>query len=67
MFTRYMSPILLERKDFFKLLFITALLVPTGTQLELSWLLLGSHFGLDAHSEVFLLFTALLWLIAGPV
>jgi formate hydrogenlyase subunit 3/multisubunit Na+/H+ antiporter MnhD subunit len=44
---------------------LTALLIPTGTQLEISWLLLGSHFGLDARAEVFLLFTALLWLIAG--
>ncbi len=43
----------------------TALLVPVGAHLEVSWLLLGSHFGLDAGGRIFLLFTALLWLFAG--
>jgi formate hydrogenlyase subunit 3/multisubunit Na+/H+ antiporter MnhD subunit len=44
---------------------LTALLVPAGTQLELPWLMLGAHFGLDAQGQVFLMFTSLLWLIAG--
>ncbi len=39
--------------------------VPVGAQWELSWLLLGAQFGLDASGRVFLLFTALLWLVAG--
>ncbi|MFN2309029.1 MAG: proton-conducting transporter membrane subunit [Gammaproteobacteria bacterium] len=38
--------------------------VPT---VEIPWLLLGSLIGLDAIGRLFLLFTALLWLIAGLV
>ncbi len=30
-----------------------------------SWLLLGASFGLEAHTRIFLFFTALLWLSAG--
>ena len=44
---------------------LTALLVPVGSQLEISWLLLGSHFSLDESGRIFLLFTAFLWLCAG--
>ena len=44
---------------------LTAVTVPVGTHTEISWLLLGAHFGLDASARVFLLFTALLWLLAG--
>ncbi len=44
---------------------LTAVTVPLGTHTEVSWLLLGAHFGLDASARVFLLFTALLWLLAG--
>ncbi len=44
---------------------LTAVTVPVGTHTEISWLLLGAHFGLDASARVFLLFTALLWLVAG--
>ncbi len=44
---------------------LTAVTVPLGTHTEVSWLLLGAHFGLDASTRVFLLFTALLWLLAG--
>ncbi len=40
-------------------------LLPVGTQLELPWLLLGAQFGLDASGRVFLLFSSLLWLLAG--
>jgi formate hydrogenlyase subunit 3/multisubunit Na+/H+ antiporter MnhD subunit len=32
---------------------------------DLSWLLLGARLGLDATGRIFLVFTALLWLIAG--
>ncbi|HYE35923.1 complex I subunit 5 family protein [Methylocaldum sp.] len=34
-------------------------------RLELPWLLLGTRLGLDATGRIFLIFTALLWLIAG--
>jgi len=44
---------------------ITALTVPIGAQWEVPWLLLGAQFGLDPGGQVFLLFTALLWLFAG--
>ncbi|MGD2074997.1 MAG: proton-conducting transporter membrane subunit [Gammaproteobacteria bacterium] len=42
-----------------------ALLAPAGTALELPWLLLGVHLGLDATGRLFLLFSSLLWLSAG--
>jgi formate hydrogenlyase subunit 3/multisubunit Na+/H+ antiporter MnhD subunit len=35
-------------------------------RVELPWLLLGTRLGLDATGRIFLVFTALLWLIAGP-
>ncbi|WP_434130500.1 complex I subunit 5 family protein [Methylocaldum sp. GT1BB] len=34
-------------------------------RIDLSWLLLGTRLGLDATGRMFLIFTALLWLIAG--
>ena len=43
----------------------TAILVPSGTDIELPWLLLGSQFGLDAADRVFLMFSALIWVVAG--
>lgn len=42
-----------------------ALLVPAGTPFDVPWLLLGVRFGLDSTGQVFLTFTALLWLAAG--
>jgi NADH:ubiquinone oxidoreductase subunit 2 (subunit N) len=42
-----------------------ALTLPTGARLEVPWLLLGARFGLDGNGRVFLLFTAVLWLVAG--
>ncbi len=42
-----------------------AVFAPTGITTELSWLMLGSHLGLDATARVFLFLTALLWLLAG--
>ncbi|MFU8773457.1 MAG: complex I subunit 5 family protein, partial [Anaerolineales bacterium] len=44
---------------------LTSLLVRTDTTLDLSWHLLGSRMGLDSTGQTFLLFTALLWLLAG--
>ncbi len=44
---------------------LAALWVPSGSQLEITWLLLGSQFGFDAVARVFLLFSALLWLFAA--
>jgi formate hydrogenlyase subunit 3/multisubunit Na+/H+ antiporter MnhD subunit len=44
---------------------LTALFVPLETTLEIPELLLGSVFALDATGQVFLLFTAILWLIAA--
>lgn len=43
----------------------TVVLVPPGSQLEISWLLLGSVLGLDWIGRIFLGFTAILWLAAG--
>lgn len=37
----------------------------TGEMLDLPWLLLGSRFGMDDVGQVFLVFTAVLWLLAG--
>lgn len=42
-----------------------ALWLPTGAQLEIPWLLLGSRLGLDETGRLFLAFTAVLWLTAG--
>jgi formate hydrogenlyase subunit 3/multisubunit Na+/H+ antiporter MnhD subunit len=36
-----------------------------GSMIELPWLLLGTRLGLDQTGQVFLGFTALLWLLAG--
>lgn len=47
------------------LLAITATGDPATTQLQLDWLLLGSLWWLDDVRRVFLLVTALLWLLAG--
>ncbi len=44
---------------------LTALVVPVGTVVELLWLLLGVQVGMDATAQTFLLFTALLWLLAS--
>jgi formate hydrogenlyase subunit 3/multisubunit Na+/H+ antiporter MnhD subunit len=44
---------------------VLALFGPDGFALEVSWLLLGSTFVLDALGSLFLGFTALVWLIAG--
>ena len=44
---------------------LTALVVPAGTQVEIPWCLLGAQFGLEGTDPVFLLFAAVLWLIAG--
>ena len=43
----------------------TALLVPVGTRIEIPWMLLGVSFGLDEIGRIFLLFTAVLWMVAG--
>jgi formate hydrogenlyase subunit 3/multisubunit Na+/H+ antiporter MnhD subunit len=44
---------------------VAALAVPVGTQVPLPWLLLGVELGLDDTGRMFLLFSALLWLVAG--
>ena len=44
---------------------VTALLANPGFSMELPWLLLGSHIGFDETARIFLLFTSLLWLVAG--
>ena len=44
---------------------ITAFFVPAGTAQQISWLLLGSHFGLDHNASIFLMFTSVLWFVAG--
>ena len=42
-----------------------AALVPSGHQVEIPWLLLGSVLGLDDTSRIFLAFTSVLWLATG--
>ena len=44
---------------------VLALFGRSGETAELSWLLLGSSLGLTPISQVFLFFTALIWLAAG--
>lgn len=44
---------------------LAALLMPVGSGLSLPWLLNGAHWQLDTISQVFLLFSALIWLIAS--
>jgi formate hydrogenlyase subunit 3/multisubunit Na+/H+ antiporter MnhD subunit len=45
---------------------LTAALIPMPfSALHYSWVLLGADLGLDGTGRVFLLFTALLWLVAG--
>jgi formate hydrogenlyase subunit 3/multisubunit Na+/H+ antiporter MnhD subunit len=42
-----------------------ALLGRPGMMIDIPWLMLGTRLGIDAASQVFLGFTALLWLLAG--
>jgi formate hydrogenlyase subunit 3/multisubunit Na+/H+ antiporter MnhD subunit len=42
-----------------------ALLVPVGSELPVPWLFLGTQLALDATAQVYLAFTALVWLAAG--
>jgi formate hydrogenlyase subunit 3/multisubunit Na+/H+ antiporter MnhD subunit len=42
-----------------------ALAAPAGERIEVSWLLLGTVFGLDPFRQIILLLAASLWLIAG--
>jgi formate hydrogenlyase subunit 3/multisubunit Na+/H+ antiporter MnhD subunit len=44
---------------------LTAAFVPVGTSVSVPWLLLGVELGVDDIGRVFLLFSALLWLIAS--
>ncbi len=44
---------------------VAGITLPLGARLEVPWLLLGARFGLDGSGRVFLLFTAVLWLVAG--
>jgi len=36
-----------------------------GTRIDMAWVLLDMHLGLDATGQTFLIFTSLLWLVAG--
>jgi multicomponent K+:H+ antiporter subunit A len=44
---------------------VLALAVAPGAQVDLPWLLLHMRLGVDTTGQMFLLFTALLWLLAG--
>ena len=44
---------------------LLAVVAPVGTVVDLPWLLLGSRLGVDGTGRVFLLLTALVWLLAG--
>lgn len=43
---------------------LIALMVPTGQQVEIPWLLLGSYWQLDETAKLFLLFSSVIWLVA---
>jgi formate hydrogenlyase subunit 3/multisubunit Na+/H+ antiporter MnhD subunit len=42
-----------------------AWLAPAGGHLDLDWVLLGTHLGLDETGRLFLLFSGMLWFFAG--
>ncbi len=44
---------------------VVSVSAPSGTTLDLPWLLLGTHLGIDETARMFLFFSALLWLVAG--
>ena len=44
---------------------LLSLWVEPGLVISVPWLLLGAQFGIDTTAQVFLLFTALLWICAG--
>lgn len=44
---------------------LIAAVISIGTMLDLPWLLLGVRLGVDDVGQIFLLFTAVLWLFAG--
>ncbi|WPL16361.1 Hydrogenase-4 component B [Thiorhodovibrio winogradskyi] len=44
---------------------LIAFALPPGTRFELPWLLLGTQLGVDAAGRIFLIFSAILWLVAG--
>lgn len=44
---------------------VIAIAVPTGTMVELDWLLLGARLGIDEMGRVFLILTGLLWVCAS--
>jgi formate hydrogenlyase subunit 3/multisubunit Na+/H+ antiporter MnhD subunit len=44
---------------------VTAIALPQGSQLTIPWLLLGAHLQLDGIGQLFLLFSALMWLFAS--
>ncbi len=44
---------------------IAAVILPVGTHAALPWLLLGIELGLDDTGRVFLVFSSLVWLLAG--
>lgn len=44
---------------------LAALIVPLDTTVEWSGIILGARFGIDINGQIFLFFTALLWLLAG--
>ena len=44
---------------------LIAAVVSSGAMLDLPWLLLGSRLGVDDVGRVFLVFTSVLWLLAG--
>jgi len=44
---------------------LAAAIVPVGSSVSLTWLLLGVELGLDDTGRVFLLFSGLLWLVAS--
>jgi hydrogenase-4 component B len=62
--SRYSPPLLLPALGPVPAL-IAALAVPVGTELSLPWLFLGTTLALDATSRVYLLFTSILWIVAG--
>jgi len=44
---------------------VSALVIPVNTSVHLPWVLIGVHWQLDGISQTFLMFSALVWLVAS--
>lgn len=65
MFVSALRPVVLALASFSALPALGFGLFGRGSDAEIPWLLFGMQFGLDATTRVFLLFTAVMWTLAG--